>query len=59
MERFQAEKDKVTPDRRELLLNVLPIFFADMEMELGNDASPVWDASYVRPPYPTEAINRK
>lgn len=58
MERFQTEKDKVTPERRELLLNVLPVFFADMEMELGNDASTVWDASYVRPPFPMEAIKR-
>lgn len=56
MERFQTEKDKVTPDRRELLLNVLPVFFADMEMELGNDASPAWDTSFVRAPYPTEAV---
>ena len=47
MDRFQAEKDRLPPERRDMILNYFPKFLADMEMELGNDASPAWDPSYV------------
>lgn len=47
MDRFQAEKDRLTPERREMVFTNFPKFLADLEMELGNDASPVWDPSFV------------
>ena len=51
VERFQAEKDRLPPERRDMILNYFPKFLADMELELGNDSSPVWDPSYNhRPP---------
>jgi hypothetical protein len=57
MDRFLAEKDRLPPERRDMILNNFPKFLADMEMELGNDASPVWDPSYVhRPPNQQESI---
>ncbi|EFX74096.1 hypothetical protein DAPPUDRAFT_307456 [Daphnia pulex] len=45
MDRFLAEKDRLPPERRDMIINNFPKFLADMEMELGNDASPVWDPS--------------
>lgn len=57
MDRFQADKDRLPPERRDLILNYFPKFLADMEMELGNDASPVWDPTYIhRPPSYIENI---
>lgn len=50
MDRFIAEKDRLPPERRDMIINQFPKFLADMEMELGNDASPVWDPSYVHRP---------
>jgi len=51
VERFQAEKDRLPPERRDMILNYFPKFLADMELELGNDSSPVWDPAYNhRPP---------
>ncbi len=60
MSRFQAEKDRLPPERRDMILNYFPKFLADMEMELGNDASPAWDPSYVhRLPNHSEGIKGK
>lgn len=60
MERFQAEQDRLPPERRDMILNYFPKFLADLEMELGNDASPVWDPSYVhRLPNQQENIKGK
>lgn len=58
MDRFQAEKDRLQPERREMILTFFPKFLADMEMELGNDASPVWDPAFSARPIgqPSEAI---
>ena len=58
VERFQAEKDRLPPERRDMILNYFPKFLADMELELGNDTSPVWDPSYnQRPPLQNESKN--
>lgn len=57
VERFQAEKDRLPPERRDMILNYFPKFLADMELELGNDSSPVWDPSYNhRPPVLNEKV---
>ena len=60
MDRFQAEESRLPPERRDMFLNYFPKFLADLEMELGNDASPAWDPSYVqRLPVPSENIKSK
>ena len=46
VERFQAEKDRLPPERRDMILHFFPKFLADLELELGNDLSVVWDPSY-------------
>lgn len=60
MDRFQAEESRLPPERRDMFLNYFPKFLADLEMELGNDASPAWDPAYVqRLPVPSENIKSK
>ena len=43
MERFQAEKDRLPPERRDMILNYFPKFLGDLQLELNNDSSSIWD----------------
>ena len=46
MERFQAEKDRLPPERRDMILNYFPKFLSDLQQQLADDASSIWNPAY-------------
>lgn len=51
LDKFRAEKDKMPPEKKLLLLNHFPRFLSMLEEEVYSNSSPIWDADY-RPQLP-------
>ena len=43
LDKFRAEKDKMPPEKRTLVLTHFPRFLSLLEEEIYNDESPIWD----------------
>ena len=50
--KFRAEKDKMPPEKRTLVLTHFPRFLSQLEEEIYKDDSPIWDADYRQAPPP-------
>ena len=47
----KAEKERLPAERRDTILNYFPKFLADLQQQLLDDASPVWNPAFQhRPP---------
>ncbi|XP_076059998.1 gcn5 acetyltransferase [Oratosquilla oratoria] len=51
LDKFRAEKDKMPPEKRLLLLNQFPRFLSMLEEEVYSSTSPIWEIDY-RPLHP-------
>jgi histone acetyltransferase len=57
LDKFKAEKDKMPPEKRTLVLTHFPRFLTLLEEEIYNPSSPIWDPEFngKTPPSPTRA----
>nr|XP_018908227.1 PREDICTED: histone acetyltransferase KAT2A [Bemisia tabaci]XP_018908228.1 PREDICTED: histone acetyltransferase KAT2A [Bemisia tabaci] len=46
MERCRSDRDKMPPEKRDLVLTHFPKFLALVEEEIYSDSSPIWDPEY-------------
>ncbi|CAH3176186.1 unnamed protein product [Porites lobata] len=49
LEKFRAEKDKMPPDKRTIVLTHFPRFLSMLEEEVYGDNSPIWDDDFTVP----------
>jgi len=57
LDKFRAEKDKMPPEKKQLLLNHFPRFLSMLEEEVYSSSSPIWDVDY-RPELPPHLHNQ-
>lgn len=57
LDKFRAEKDKMPPEKKTLLLNHFPRFLSMLEEEVYSSSSPIWDVDY-RPELPPHLHNQ-
>jgi histone acetyltransferase len=50
--KFRAEKDKMPPEKRTLVLTHFPRFLSQLEEEIYKEDSPIWDCEYRQAPPP-------
>ncbi|ESO96746.1 hypothetical protein LOTGIDRAFT_143660 [Lottia gigantea] len=50
LDKFRAEKDKMPPDKRTLVLTHFPRFLSMLEEEVYNNNSPIWDPDFSQNP---------
>lgn len=50
--KFRAEKDKMPPEKRTLVLTHFPRFLSLLEEEIYNNSSPIWDPDFRQAPPP-------
>nr|KAG5695104.1 hypothetical protein BaRGS_015080 [Batillaria attramentaria] len=48
LDKFRAEKDKMPPDKRTLVLTHFPRFLSMLEEEVYGNSSPIWDADFAQ-----------
>ncbi|RWS03005.1 histone acetyltransferase KAT2B-like protein [Dinothrombium tinctorium] len=46
LDKFRAEKDRMPPDKRSLILSHFPRFLSMLEEEVYNNESPIWDPNF-------------
>lgn len=56
LDKFRAEKDKMPPEKRTLVLTHFPRFLSVLEEEVYGTNSPIWDPDFKQSP-PTNATN--
>lgn len=50
LDKFRAEKDKMSPDKRTLVLTHFPRFLSMLEEEVYGASSPIWDIDFKQTP---------
>lgn len=50
LDKFRAEKDKMPPEKRSLVLTHFPRFLSMLEEEVYGANSPIWDPEFKQPP---------
>ncbi|KAK7005041.1 histone acetyltransferase KAT2B [Biomphalaria glabrata] len=48
LDKFRAEKDKMPPDKKTLVLTHFPRFLTMLEQEVYGSSSPIWDPEFVQ-----------
>ncbi|CAH1789009.1 unnamed protein product [Owenia fusiformis] len=55
LDKFRAEKEKMPPERRTLVLTHFPRFLSMLEEEMYGQVSPIWDMDFTPGSTPTES----
>jgi histone acetyltransferase len=50
LDKFRAEKDKMPPEKRTLVLTHFPRFLSMLEEEVYGSNSPIWDPEFTHNP---------
>ena len=50
LDKFRAEKDKMPPEKRTLVLTHFPRFLSLLEEEIYSNVSPIWDPEFKQNP---------
>lgn len=50
LDKFRAEKDKMPPEKRTLVLTHFPRFLSMLEEEVYGTSSPIWDPEFTHNP---------
>ena len=50
LDKFRAEKDKMPPEKRTLVLTHFPRFLSQLEEEIYSPNSPIWDPEFKQNP---------